>query len=161
MARRLALLHGLDLGEYHKGLLGGWGIDYRDPTTDRRLLDYCLRIPEEQFILGGERRSLARRAFADRLPPSLLGERRGGFQGADWYLALARARGEVREEVARIAASGAAPFLDLPRLTALLDQWPADAAAWEARAADYRRALLRAVSAGYFARCARGAPRST
>ncbi len=156
VARRLALLRGVDLGEYHKGLLGGWGVDYRDPTADRRLVEYCLRIPEEQFILGGERRSLARRAFADRLPAALFAERRGGFQGADWHIALARARDEVREQVDRLASGPAAPFLDVARLQALVDQWPGSGPAWEAQASDYRRALLRGISAGHFMRRASG-----
>src|SRR6185312_15326860 len=106
----------------------------------------------EQFVLGGERRSLVRRAFGERLPAALLDERRGGFQGADWYLALARSQDEVRDELARIAASPAASFLDIPRLQALVDRWPGDAAGWTAQASAYRRALLRGLSAGHFAR---------
>ncbi|MDB5673415.1 MAG: asparagine synthase [Sphingomonas bacterium] len=156
VARRLAILRGIDLGEYHKGLLGGWGVDYRDPTADRRLAEYCLRIPEEQFILGGERRSLARHAFGERLPAALLDERRGGFQGADWHIALARVQNDARDEVERIASSEAAPFLDLPRLEALIDHWPTTDTAWESQASDYRRALLRGLSAGHFARRASG-----
>ena len=156
VARRLAILRGNDLGEYHKGLLGGWGLEYRDPTADRRLVEYCLRIPEAQFILGGERRSLARRAFAERLPAMLFDERRGGFQGADWHIGLARAQDEAREELARITASAAAPFLDTARLEALVAHWPTSGAAWEAQASDYRRALLRGLSAGHFARRASG-----
>lgn len=156
VARRLALLRGVDLGEYHKGLLGGWGVDYRDPTGDRRLVEYCLRIPEGQFILGGERRSLARRAFAERLPASLLDERRGGFQGADWHIALARARDEARDEVQRIGSGSVAPFLDISRLERLVEHWPTGGAAWEAQASDYRRALLRGISVGHFARRANG-----
>lgn len=156
VARRLAMLRSFDLGEVNKGLLGGWGVDYRDPTGDRRLVEYCLGIPEAQFVLGGERRSLSRRAFAARLPAMLLDERRGGFQGADWHLGLARAQDEVGDEVARIAASAAAPFLDIPRLEALIATWPASGPAWEAQASDYRRALLRGLSAGHFARRASG-----
>ena len=149
-ARRLALLRGIDLGGYYKGLLGGWGVDYRDPTADQRLVEYCLRIPEEQFILGGERRSLSRRAFADRLPAALFDERRGGFQGADWYLALSRVRHEAGAEVARLAQSEVVPFLDMPRLQRLIDAWPASAEGLAANASDYRRVLLRGISAGHF-----------
>lgn len=156
VARRLAILRGIDLGEVNKGLLGGWGVDYRDPTADRRVVEYCLRVPEEQFILGGERRSLARRAFGERLPAALLDERRGGFQGADWHIALARVQDDVREEVQRIASSAVAPFLDTHRLEALIDHWPTTDAAWASQASDYRRALLRALSAGHFARRASG-----
>jgi asparagine synthase (glutamine-hydrolysing) len=90
------------------------------------------------------------------LPAILLDERRGGFQGADWHIALARVQDEVREEAARIASSAAAPFLDTPRLEALIDHWPTTDAAWESKASDYRRALLRGLSAGHFVRRARG-----
>ena len=61
-----------DRGNFNKGVLATHGLDVRDPTADRRVLEYCLAIPPEQFILGGVPRSLARRAFADRLPAAVL-----------------------------------------------------------------------------------------
>lgn len=152
-AMRYAVLGRVDLGNYNKGALAGWGIDYRDPTADRRLVEFCLSIPEEQFLLGGEPRSLVRRAFADRLPASVLNERRKGYQGADWGLALSAAREEVESELSGLATCApAAAMLDLEAMQQAVVDWPAGD--WDQPEVinRYRLSLLRGVSAGHFLR---------
>ena len=42
---RLWVMGRVDLGSYYKGALAGWGIDQRDPTADRDLVELCLSIP--------------------------------------------------------------------------------------------------------------------
>src|SRR5262249_5644455 len=81
-AARLWALRRVDLGNFNKGVLGGWGIDQRDPTADRGVVELCLGLPMDQFLDGRGPRALVRRAFADRVPQAVLGERRRGLQGA-------------------------------------------------------------------------------
>ena len=50
----------------------------RDPTADRRLVEYCLSVPTEQFNREGVLKALSKAALADRLPIEVLGEKRGG-----------------------------------------------------------------------------------
>jgi asparagine synthase (glutamine-hydrolysing) len=154
---RLWVLRRISLGNYNKGILAGWGIDQRDPTADKRLVEYCLGVPMESFLSHGEPRALARRALADRLPQSVLEGRRKGYQGADWHEGLTAARASLEEEVSRLAECGpAAQLLDLGRLRALVENLPTSG--WErvdTRNA-YRLALLRGISAGHFLRKARG-----
>jgi asparagine synthase (glutamine-hydrolysing) len=153
---RLRVLSRFDFGNFNKGVLAGWGIDMRDPTADRRLVEYCLRVPADQFLHEGVRRSLARRMLADRLPAQIVQSHARGYQGADWKDALARARGEVEAEVQRISASGAAGRqMDLERFRSLLEEWPADLDTPDAERL-YRSMLLRTVSAGHFARKVEG-----
>src|SRR5271166_5888597 len=73
-ATRLLGLRGFDPGNANKGILGGWHIDHRDPTADVRLMEFCLAVPDEQFLCNGVYRALARRALADRLPKRVLDE---------------------------------------------------------------------------------------
>ena len=116
-AMRLWGLQRVDPGVYNKGTLAGWGIDLRDPTGDRRLIEFALRVPEEQYILDGVPRSLARRAFTDRLPPEVVGEHRRGFQGADWYVGMAAARNEIAAELDSFErCAGADALVDVARL---------------------------------------------
>ena len=110
-AMRLWVLGRIDMGVYAKGVLGGWGIDYRDPTADRRLVEYCLAVPDEQYILKGQARSLARRAFADRLPGVVLNESRKGLQAADWWVGFSGARDAIADEVERNAEHASAAGL--------------------------------------------------
>lgn len=149
---RLWVLHRISLGNYNKGILAGWGIDQRDPTADRKLVEFCLGVPMEAF-LQGEPRALARRALADRLPEAVLNERRKGYQGADWHEGASAARGEIEAEVDRLAECGpAAWLLDVERLRALIRDWPGSGWSSNKTHNAYRSALLRGLSAGHFLR---------
>ena len=152
---RLNALAWLDPGNYQKGTLAGWGIDVRDPTADRALLELCLRIPVEAWIEGGRPRGLARIAFSDRLPEAIVNERRKGLQAADWHLAFDRDLPDISAELERIAdCPDAAKLLDIDRMRALLIEWPkADARARRSYHI-YRQGLLRAIAAGHFIRSA-------
>jgi asparagine synthase (glutamine-hydrolysing) len=150
---RLWVLRRVDHGNYNKGMLGGWGVDVRDPTADRALIEFCLSIPVGEFIRGGLPRALARRSFADRLPAQIVRERRTGYQAADWHEGMAGSQPDVSSELSRLAAvPGANEILDLPRLQNLLRSWPA--ADWNdpSLRMAYRLVLLRAISAGHFLR---------
>jgi hypothetical protein len=79
--------------------------------------------------------------------------RRKGLQAADWHMALSEDRASLRQEIARLADLPAAGrLLDLPRLAALEERWPAGE--WHSRevSAAYRILLLRATSIGHFLR---------
>jgi len=157
---RLWVLRRISLGNYNKGILAGWGVDQRDPTADKRLIEFCLGVPMEAYLSQGELRALARRALADRLPRSVLDERRKGYQAADWHEGLSAARAQIEAEVARLEACGpAAQTLDLARLRGLIDNWPDGD--WNRNGVQnaYRFALLRGVSAGHFLRRASGTNR--
>jgi asparagine synthase (glutamine-hydrolysing) len=154
---RLAALRRIDIGNHNKGTLAGWGIDVRDPTADRRLVEFCLSVPADQYLRGGIRRALARTAFADRLPRAVVDERRKGYQAADWYEGLTESRDELERELAALEASGEArSILDTARLRRLTEEWPAGDAHSGAVTRTYRLALLRGVSAGHFLRRAAG-----
>jgi asparagine synthase (glutamine-hydrolysing) len=157
VAMRLWVMGGVDFGNYNKGYLGGWGIDVRDPTADRRLVELCLSIPAEEYLVGGETRAIARRAFSDRLPPIVTRETRKGMQGTDWHQGMIAGWDEVRGEVDRFAeVPEAARSLDTERLKKLLDAPPEGKWNSEEVVAAYRLALLRGVSGGHFIRKAKG-----
>jgi asparagine synthase (glutamine-hydrolysing) len=159
-AMRLHALQTGDPGNYQKGALGGAQVDYRDPTADVRLLEFCLGVPTEQFLYNGRLRSLSRRALADRLPKKVLEEPRRGLQVADWHEDLTAARDCVVEELDRLeACPAAAGVLDLPRLRRLTENWPSGG--WERGEVflPYRYTLLRAIAVGHFLRRATGSNR--
>lgn len=153
VALRIWALDRVDMGVYNKGMLGGWGIDMRDPTADRDLVELCLAIPDAQFIRGGVPRSLGRRAFADRLPDVVLRERRRGFQAADWHVALGADRRGLAMEIDAIERCAVADTLiDAERLRRSVDTWPDGGWHRRDRIARYELALLRGVAAGHFLR---------
>jgi asparagine synthase (glutamine-hydrolysing) len=157
LANRLRVLGRVDHGNYHKGVIAGWGIDTRDPTADRRLLELCLSIPTEQYLRGGTTRALARRAFRERLPQVVVGETRKGYQAADWHEGLrADWSGAVREAQRIAEVPAAAAVLDTAKMTRLLEARPRGRWNGREQTVSYRLALLRGLSAGHFLRKATG-----
>ena len=150
-ACRIYNLADWDIGNFNIGALGGWGVDLRDPTSDRRLVEFCLNIPGEQFIADGVPRSLARHALADRLPAGVLEETRRGYQGADWHEAATAGRDQLSAQIDRLQEfQPAAKALDLARLRRLVEDWPSGG--WERAevAEPYQFALLRGLGLGHF-----------
>ena len=76
------------------------------PYLDRDLVEFCLGVPDDQFVRGGETRSLHRRALAGLLPPRIA--RRRDKRGPDE--AVLRAMAERWRELQ--------PLLDEPRIAA-------------------------------------------
>jgi asparagine synthase (glutamine-hydrolysing) len=150
---RLWAMRRIDRGNYNKGMLAGWGIDHRDPTADRRLVEYCLNAPMEVFNANGETRALAKRALRERVPQAVLSNRRRGYQAVDWHEALTANLGEIEAELNRLSrCAPAARTLDIRRLQGLVENWPSSG--WEQQDIQnsYRHALLRGLSAGHFLR---------
>jgi asparagine synthase (glutamine-hydrolysing) len=57
----------------------------RDPTNDIRVIQFCLSVPEDQYVNSGLDRALIRRATEGYLPDQVrLNQRIRGVQGADW-----------------------------------------------------------------------------
>lgn len=61
-----------------------YGLWNRDPTNDLRVVQFCLSVPNEQFVQNGMDRALIRRATKTFLPDTVrLNQRTRGVQGAD------------------------------------------------------------------------------
>ncbi|MES2033621.1 MAG: asparagine synthase-related protein [Pseudomonadota bacterium] len=150
---RVQALRRVDAGAYNKGVLGGWGIDLRDPTADRRLVEFCLSLPTSVYFSDGMPRSIARKALADRLPPDVLANTVRGLQAADWHEGMTASRQRISEEIDRLEnVPAAAAALDLARMRRLVDDWPTEGWHTAKTTAEYRLALLRGLVNGHFLR---------
>jgi asparagine synthase (glutamine-hydrolysing) len=152
-AFRTRLLQLEDGGNFQKYALAQWGTDVRDPTGDRRLIDFCFSLPLDQLLKDGERRPLAKAALADRLPPEALNGTLRGYQAADWYQSIGpddvcRALSPTRNVPA------AREVINFAGVDALIESWPSEG--WERRSviSRHRMALLRAVAVADFLRSA-------
>jgi len=127
------------------------GVDHRLPLGDRRVVEFFGALPVEQFLKGGVTRSLAKRLLRGQAPPETLESAARGWQNGDWFALMSAARPAMREEMARLRASPQARrVIDLDRLQALLDDWPADAAAAEPRRFEYYYMLDRGIEMARF-----------
>ena len=142
-----------DVSETNIAPQGGWRLDFRDPTFDRRVVEFCLAVPLEQFLHGGQLRSLGRRAMEGRLPPSTLTRTKRGRQSADWYVSLCSLEREMLAEVALLEASPlASRMLDLPRMRQLIGSFPSGGFDQSRVQGPYHAALTRGFSVGRFLR---------
>ncbi len=142
-----------DGGFWNAGVEMGWDISLRDPMQDKRVFEYCYAIPIEQYLVGGQSRSLVRRAMRDRLPAEILDCTTRGLQAADWYLTMGQRRKQMGDELKLIAQSPVAcRLLDIERLQMLLDTWPASGYEEPEVYSSYHLALSRGLAAGNFIR---------
>lgn len=140
-----------DYGNLRKGALAGWGVDERDPTADRRLIEFCLSLPLEMLLKDGVRRPLARAALSDRLPAAVLDEKSKGYQAADWHEGVSDNSGEIAALIDEIAADPvAAGLIDVEALRTWLASWPSEGWNRPEVTARYRTAFLSALTAGRF-----------
>ncbi|MFC4736367.1 asparagine synthase-related protein [Bacillus daqingensis] len=75
------------------------GIREMDPTNDVRLIQFCLSIPEEQYVTGGLERSLIRRSTKGILPDAIRFQKGRGIQGIDTVWRMQNNWQKWREEV--------------------------------------------------------------
>ncbi|HUE11252.1 MAG TPA: asparagine synthase-related protein [Steroidobacteraceae bacterium] len=118
--------HGhMDSGHARVAMNARFGVDLRDPTIDRRVVELCLAIPGEHYLRDGMEAAVFRDAMAGVLPPWLLEHRHRGLQSADWYEGLVAARSELAEHIERLARSRlGSRALDVERLRALVAALP-------------------------------------
>lgn len=109
--------------EPYKALTGVEGVA---PLEDRKLVEFCYAIPDEQFYSDGIDRRLIKRMMAGRLPQEVLNAPRGE-EGSDWHSRARRDCCRLREEIDRLAdIPSVANRLDTARMIRVLDNLPAN-----------------------------------
>lgn len=152
---RIAVLDRLDNGDYQVGVNAA-GLERRDPTADRRLIDFCLAVPDHQYLQQGQTRWLLHRLMGEILPPEILYAKTKGYQAADWHETLGAIRPRLHEEIALQNEKGIGGYLDLQGLEQSLLDWPE--AGWHRSTNErrYRLKLMRGLSVGAFLRKTEG-----
>jgi asparagine synthase (glutamine-hydrolysing) len=106
--------------------------EYRYPYLDRDLIDFLFRIPRNQLVRPGQRRSLMKRSLAHILPAKVLERKQKAFVRRGPVVSLQRNRSALTKmlEDSRAAEMG---LVDAKRLSAALvslaegsgnDSWP-------------------------------------
>lgn len=91
-------------GTYETKLSLRYALWDRDPTNDLRIIQFCLSVPEEQYVQNGLDRSLIRRATKNFLPDKVrLNQRVRGVQGADGVYRMTPFWNEFIEEVQELS----------------------------------------------------------
>lgn len=103
-------------------IAAGHSLSSLDPTANLCLTEFILRVPDDQFYLGGQSSFLMRRAFRNRMPEPVLQVQRKGLQAADLGHRILR---EIMEFQDCLHALDAVPeaqaILDLPLMHRCLE----------------------------------------
>lgn len=112
----------VQMGEFetHRSLITG--VLLRDPTRDKRIIEFCLKLPMNQFVYRGNERRLVKEYLKEYLPQEILDAKQKGIQSADllhrlsknWEQIFADCNMLLQEEIAE-------RLLDVPKLKDRLD----------------------------------------
>ena len=149
-ARRRSMLELADPGIFRKRTLAEWRLEERDPTNDRRLVEFCSSLPPEALLSDGLRRPALRHALAGRVPAMVIEQSLRGYQMADWYEQLPA--GDAASFARRLANSPAVhAVVDMDALLRAIGQWPAGGWGDRRIVYHYRGQVLRALAGAQFA----------
>lgn len=135
----------------------GWvrirhGLEPRDPLNDVRLIDFCLSIPEDQFLRKGQTRWLARRLLdAAGVPAEITRNKARGEWAPEWFTHLERRKTLLPVEIGRLRNSPiASRLIDVDRLARIVADWPTSPDAAHGRRLELDVLLTRALQVGAF-----------
>ncbi len=149
LSYRAAVLSAGDGLDWAHASRAWFGVETRDPTCDRRVVEFCLGIPGSQYLRDGWGRQLVRRSMQGLIPDSVLERDSRGAQAADWSEWLPAMRPGLERDMARIEQSEVARrCIDVPRLRSLLAHWPETLGVEHME--NYHHRLLRGVMMGRF-----------
>jgi asparagine synthase (glutamine-hydrolysing) len=133
--------------DVQSALTGVTGVETRDPTSDRRVLETAMRQPEWVRRHDGVTRAVARGAMRDRLPPAIVHRTLRGEQLPEWLDVLTGARPALLSELDELAMHPASrELIDVARLRSMVARWPEPGERNDPQVVrDYRLALPRAL----------------
>jgi len=147
--RKGGLIFGARSGYIYQHLGSAFNLEFRDPTADQNLIEFCLGIPEEIYISEGQTRALIRNAMTGLLPDRVRTNERRGRQAVDvGYRLLAWEKEMEKELIFLENNSRVRTYIDTPYVRS----------AWQAikenpSASTHRKTaamLLRSIMAGRF-----------
>lgn len=95
-----------------------YGVAIRDPTMDKRVIEFCLSVPESQYVRGDRDRFLLRRAMSGIIPDKVRLNQVRGRQSADWTQRLKPSWPKLAAEIRNIGArEDERTYLDIPKIS--------------------------------------------
>lgn len=110
-------------GENPRCYFGGtfsdyYGIEQRDPTADKRVLEYLLTIPNEMFFSkDGKNKQILKKMMNGKLPDNVLYTNKKGLQSADIGLRVLNEKDRISQEINKLYKSDYVnTIIDMPKL---------------------------------------------
>jgi len=115
----------VQMGEFETRLSLDTGVLVRDPTRDKRMIEYCMKLPENQFVYRGTERRLVREYLESYLPKDIIMDyKHRGMQSADTIERITKNWTQIYQEcMALLKDNMAAKLLDLPKIKRKLETY--------------------------------------
>lgn len=114
-------------GLYRSATIARFGIELRDPMSDRRLVEFCLRAPDALYQRDGERRLLIREALHGLVPDTVLNRQSRQLQSADWVERTHAGVPALLRRIEMLAACDlAAQFIDFGLIRQRMEKVPSN-----------------------------------
>lgn len=132
-----------------------YGLDQRDPAADRRLVEFCLALPERYYLHDGIDRRLVRCGMTHLLPETIRQDYRHGLQDVDWAHRLKRDHQQIRDTLHGFRHDpDVSRYIDVARLEKMWEEF--EQTDWtrapHRKVVAYKLALLGPLHAGSFIR---------
>jgi len=133
-----------------------YGVSFMDPTADRRIVEFCLRVPPEIFGNASGTRLLIRNSMHGIIPEMIINRQSRGMQGADWYKKIEKQKHDIEQLLKSWRKTEVNNYIDIKMLLHDFKKWDYQKVAasqgkeylnFELR---YRSKLLRAMEMGLF-----------
>jgi asparagine synthase (glutamine-hydrolysing) len=99
-----------------------FGLEARYPFFDRRLIEFCLALPDEQKLAGGWSRLVFRRAMEGILPPEVQWRSNKGNLSPNFHRTLRASPAAFLDDA---AVGRLAPYVDMAALRAMRERYHA------------------------------------
>jgi asparagine synthase (glutamine-hydrolysing) len=135
-----------------------YGLDARNPLRDTRMIDFCLSLPPETYLLGGRSRGLVRALLqAAGVSRAITDCEKRGRLCPEWFSRVSRRRPTIEKNIRMLRDFPLArKLIDFEFLERVFATWPADASAARNRHLDVGFALTRTEHMACFLRWADG-----
>ena len=110
------------LGGIEEKLSLAYSVEKRDPTRDKRVIEFCINLPENQWVRDGEERRFIRHAMKGYMPDKVrLNTTVRGRQAADWIQRIVPAWTDIYREMETIGENELErKYLDIPKIKRVL-----------------------------------------
>lgn len=97
----------IGLGQHclYTDYLSGFGIEFRDPTADKRLIEFCLQLPESINMVNGLPKNVIRQSTIDLLPDKIRLRNNKGPQSQDCFIVLSKMGKSITDEIQLLSQS--------------------------------------------------------
>ena len=82
---------------------GSEGIEMRDPTIDKRIIDFCTSLPDKYYIQNGNMRLLVKKAMSNTLPNEIINYAARGKQSSDVHFRIKADKEKFNSDLQNLA----------------------------------------------------------